>query len=65
MEVPTVSADKKEKTSINVNVKKQYYNVHNFLLIPFSLLETVGLLDIDVVIIVVEASLMIDVSLVI
>ena len=33
-------------------------------MIPFSLLETVGLLDIDVVIIVVEASLIIDVSLI-
>ena len=33
-------------------------------MIPFSLLEAVGLLDIDVVIIVVEASLIIDVSLI-
>ena len=63
MELPTVSAGKK-KTSININAKKQYYNAHNFIMIPFSLLETVGLLDIDVVIIVVEASLIIDVSLI-
>ena len=34
------------------------------ILSPFSVLETIGLLDIDVVIVVVEASLIIDVSLI-